>query len=110
LELIAERSGRDFDPTLTKYFARIVGPLPVGTLCRLDTGELGIVCSLMEEGTTGDRPWVRLLVPSGGIYRRGDAVSLKLMDRETGKYQRSIVEIIDPNELKIDVAEHLVPF
>ncbi len=110
LQLIVERSGRDFDSTLTKYFARIVGPLPVGTLCRLDTGELGIVCSLMEEGMTGDRPWVRLLVSAGEIYRRRDAVSLKLMDKETGKYQRSIIEIIDPNELKIDVAEHLVPF
>ncbi len=105
-----ERSGRDFDPVLTKYFVRMLGMLPVGTLCRLDTGEVGIVCSVMEEGTTGERPSVRLLVATGETYRRGDLVSLDSADEKTGKYRRSIGEILDPNELRIDVAEYLIEF
>jgi len=110
LELIVNRAGRDFDPVLSKYFVRMLGVLPVGTLCRLDTGELGIVCSVMEDGTTGERPWVRLLVAAGETYRSGDLVCLGSVDKKTGKFQRSIREILDPNGLRIDVAEHLMAF
>ncbi len=110
LEAIIERSGRDFDPVLARYFLRSVGILPVGTLCRLDTGELGIVSRPMEEDTTGERPWVRLLVPRNRTYQPGEEVNLNLMDRKTGEYHRSIVEILDPNEVGIDVAEYLIEF
>lgn len=110
LELIVDRIGSDFDPVLARYFVRILGILPVGTLCLLDTGELGIVCSILEEGTTGERPRVRLLVQKGETYTRGDVVSLDSVDETAGKYQRSICEIIDPNELRIDVAEYLLEF
>lgn len=110
LELIAERSGKDFDPTLAKYFARTLGMFPVGTLCRLDTGDLAIVCSLTEEGTTGDRPWVRVLEPAGDNYRGGDLVNLESVGEKNRKYLRSIAEILDPNEFEIDVAEYLLEF
>lgn len=110
LELIVDRSGKDFDPVLAKYFVRILGMFPVGTLCRLDTGELGIVCTIMEEGTTGERPWVRLLIPAGETYRGGDLVNLDSVDKKAGKYRGSIVEILDPNDLRIDVAEYLIEF
>ncbi len=109
-ELIIDRATRDFDPVLAKYFVRVIGILPVGTLCRLDTGELGIVCRLMEEGSTGRRPWVRLLVPAGETYRGGDVVCLDSVDENTGTYRRSICEIVDPNPLRIDVAEYLIEF
>jgi HD-GYP domain-containing protein (c-di-GMP phosphodiesterase class II) len=108
LEAIIERSGRDFDPILARYFLRSVGILPVGTLCRLDTGELGIVNRPTEEDTTGERPWVRLLTPRNRTYQPGEEVNLNSMDRKTGKYGRSIVEILDPNEMGIDVAEYLI--
>ncbi|NIQ39310.1 MAG: HD domain-containing protein [Proteobacteria bacterium] len=110
VELIAEKSGANFDPVLVKYFLLLLGIFPVGTLCRLDTGELGIVCSVMEEGTTGDRPWVRLLAPSGETYRGGELVSLESVNGKKGTYRRSITEILDPNELKVDVAEYLMAF
>ncbi len=108
--MIVDRRGKDFDPILTKYFVRVLGRLPVGSLCRLDTGESGIVCGMMEEGTAGDRPWVRLLVPAGESYRSGDLVNLDSTDEKTGKYRRSISEILDPNEMGIDVAEYLISF
>jgi len=110
LGLIVDRSGRDFDPVLAKYFVRVLGMFPVGTLCRLDTGELGIVSSVAEEGTTGDRPWVRLLIPAERHYMSGDSVSLEAVDERTGRYRRSLLEILDPNELGIDVAEYLIEF
>ncbi len=110
LELIAERNGKDFDPVLVKYFAGILGVLPVGTLCRLDTGELGIVFSVGEEARTGDRPWVRILTQAGERYRGGDLIDLASVDEKTGKYRYTIVEILDPSEFKIDVAEYLMAF
>ncbi len=110
LGLIVDRSGKDFDPVLAKYFVRVLGRFPVGTLCRLDTGELGIVSSVAEEGTTGDRPWVRLLIPAEHHYMGGDFVSLETMDGRAGRYRGSISETLDPNELGIDPAEYLVEF
>jgi HD-GYP domain-containing protein (c-di-GMP phosphodiesterase class II) len=109
-ELIMDRAGKNFDPVLAKYFVRILGILPVGTLCRLDTGELGIVSGLMEEGTTGERPWIRLLVPVEETYRAGDLVFLGAVDEKTGKYRRNVHEILDPNAVRIDVAEYLIGF
>lgn len=109
-ELIMERAGREFNPILAKYFLRVVGILPVGTVCRLSTGEIGVVCSLMEEGSTGDRPWVRLLFPRGRTYRAGDHVWLESVDKKTGKYHRSVREIVDPDTLGIDVSKYLVEF
>jgi HD-GYP domain-containing protein (c-di-GMP phosphodiesterase class II) len=110
LRVILDRSGRDFDPVLARYFVRALGLFPVGTLCRLSTGELGVVCSAMEEGTTGDRPWVRILVPAGERYRRGDMVNLESLDETTGRYRRIIAEVLDPNDLGIDVADYLIEF
>jgi len=110
LEAIMERSGKDFDPVLARYFLRSVGILPVGTLCRLDTGEFGIVSRPTEEDTTGERPWVRLLAPRNRTYQSGEEVNLNSADRKTGTYERSIVEILDPNEMDIDVAAYLIAF
>jgi HD-GYP domain-containing protein (c-di-GMP phosphodiesterase class II) len=109
-ELILDRSETDFDPILARFFVRTLGVLPVGTLCGLDTGELAIVCGLAEEGTTGERPWVRLLIPGGRTYRGGPLVSLDSVEQETGRYERNIREIVNPNSLEIDVAEYLVEF
>ena len=110
LEAIIERSGRDFDPLLARYFLRSVGILPVGTLCRLDTGDLGIVSRPMEEDTTGERPWVRLLALRNRVYQPGEEVNLNSMDPKTGEYDRAIVDILDPNAMGIDVAEYLIEF
>jgi HD-GYP domain-containing protein (c-di-GMP phosphodiesterase class II) len=109
-EAIMERSGTDFDPILARYFVRSIGILPVGTMCLLDTGEVGIVTRPMEEDTTGERPWVRLLEQDGSRYQPGESVDLNSTDPRTGGYNRTIVEILDPNDLNIDVAEYLIDF
>jgi len=109
-EVIIERSGTDFDPILARYFVRSVGILPVGTLCLLDTGELGIVSRPMEEDTTGERPWIRLLERDGSRYQPAKWVDLNSTHPKSGRYERTIVEILDPNDLNIDVAEYLIDF
>jgi HD-GYP domain-containing protein (c-di-GMP phosphodiesterase class II) len=38
-----EQSGTSFDPVLLKVFINMLGAYPVGTLLKLDTGEIGIV-------------------------------------------------------------------
>jgi hypothetical protein len=64
----------------------------------------------MEEGTTGERPWVRLLVRNGTTYQGGDRVCLDSMDERTRRYRRTVREIVDPNTMGIDVSEYLVEF
>jgi hypothetical protein len=38
-----EGAGKEFDPILIKVFVNILGVYPVGTLLKLDTGELALV-------------------------------------------------------------------
>ena len=45
LGLMLEGAGKDFDPILIKIFINILGVYPVGTLLKLDTGELALVIS-----------------------------------------------------------------
>lgn len=43
LGLMLEGAGKEFDPILIKVFVNILGVYPVGTLLKLDTGELALV-------------------------------------------------------------------
>ena len=36
-------SGKEFDPIILKVFINMLGGYPLGTLLKLDTGELGLV-------------------------------------------------------------------
>jgi len=110
LELMIDRAGTDFDPLLARYFIRTVGVPPVGTLCRFDTGELGIVSTIMGEGSGEEGSRVQLLERTGERYRRGELISLGPPDRKAGRTPRAIRAVVDPNELAIDVAEYLIEF
>lgn len=108
LGLMIERSGKDFDPALVKVFINMVGIFPLGTLVLLDTNELGIVVQIHEDNELIDRPKTNLLFYSNGEYRKGAIVDLREMDENTGKFKRSIIRTLDPNEYNINVAEYLI--
>lgn len=54
-------SGARFDPALLKSFVAMLGVYPVGSLVRLDNGQLGVVVSPGGEGDAIDRPHVTLI-------------------------------------------------
>jgi putative nucleotidyltransferase with HDIG domain len=108
LGILLEKSGKDFDPALVKVFIHMMGVFPIGTLVLLNTNEMGVVSRIEEDIDLIDRPKVTLLYFSEGEYRKGKAVDLRELDEKTGKFKRSIVKTLNPNEYHINVAEFFI--
>ncbi|HEY8848370.1 MAG TPA: HD domain-containing phosphohydrolase [Thermoanaerobaculia bacterium] len=85
-------SGQRFDAALLSVFINTIGLYPVGTLVRLDTGELGVVVYGGGEGERVSRPIVALLGRDGK-----PAGTIDLAERDgSGTYKRSVVASEDP--------------
>ncbi len=97
LGLMNRDSGRRFDPALMKVFVNTLGLYPVGTLVRLDSGDLGVVIYGGGEGERLSRPIITLLGRDGKAAGTAD-----LAERTPGgAYRWSIVMTEDPNKYGI---------
>ena len=90
-------AGRHFDPALMKVFVNTLGLFPVGTLIRIDSGDLGVVIYGGGEGERLSRPIISLIgrdgKPSGNV---------DLAERTpAGAYRWSIVMTEDPRKFGI---------
>ncbi len=108
LEIMLERSGKDFDPAIVKVFINMIGVFPLGTLVLLNTNEMGVVTQIHDDTELIDRPKVCLLYYDEGEYRRAKVVDLKERDETSGGFKRSIVKTLNPNEYNINVVEFLI--
>ena len=95
MRFILEGAGTIFDPELARVFLSTMGAYPVGTVVRLNTGELAVVKLPAERDTR--QPTVR-------VFADSDATPLEpydvvLEDDE----ERRIVETLDPLEVGVDV-------
>jgi putative nucleotidyltransferase with HDIG domain len=98
--------GTVFDPKLLEVFVRLVGIYPVGSLVRLNTGELALV--VKASPTDPSRPFVRLLFDRGGRRLAEDQdVDLTALDPESGRFRRTIIMAVDPASKNFDVAKYL---
>ena len=92
LAMMMRDSGKRFDAALLKVFVNTIGLYPVGTLVRLDSGEMAIVVYGGGEGDRLTRPVVMLVGRDGK-----PAGSVDLTDRApSGAFRRSIVASEDP--------------
>lgn len=108
LGIMHKRSGKDFDPILLKTFINMLGIYPVGTLVRLNTGEIGLVMENPEK-SDGDRPLVVVLIPEdGGRYSRGATIDLSEREAPGGSYKRNIVRTYNPGLFGIQPAEYII--
>lgn len=108
LEIMLEKTGEDYDPILLKVFINMLGVYPVGTVLKLDTGEL---CMVVEPSETinKDRPLVVLLLPdSEGKLKKGKTLSLDEFEPQKGTYIRNIQKSIHPSVYGIQPAEFLL--
>jgi HD-GYP domain-containing protein (c-di-GMP phosphodiesterase class II) len=102
-----DRAGKDYDPTLIKVFINILGVYPIGTLLRLDTGELALVVSSPSKEFY-KRPLVCILEKEGdGSYMKKEIINLDERDIETGNYVREITGTYHPGTLGIQPVQYI---
>jgi len=107
LGLMFDRAGKDFDPILIKIFINILGIYPVGTLLKLDTGELALVVSSARK-KGAKRPLVCVLEKDiDGSYQKGETFDLDERDPETGNYAKEIIETYHPSTFGIQPVHHI---
>ena len=102
-----DRAGKDYDPILVKVLINILGVYPVGTLLKLNTGELALVVSSPSRDFR-KRPLVCILEKAkDGGYQKKEIINLDERDPETGKYTKDIVESYHPSTLGIQPVQHI---
>jgi HD-GYP domain-containing protein (c-di-GMP phosphodiesterase class II) len=100
--LLSKRSS-DFNPILVKALVNMIGIFPIGTLLKLDTGEIGLV---LHQTRDLMRPRVLLLNKFDGSEKESGAET-SLLETTGGKYKRSVNGTIDPGSANVDVKIYL---
>jgi HD-GYP domain-containing protein (c-di-GMP phosphodiesterase class II) len=103
VRILLKDLGGIFDPILVKAFVNMIGIFPVGTLVKLDTGEIGLVVHQTRDLM---RPRLLLLTMFDGSEKATGA-DVSLLETAGGQYVRSIVGTIDPNAANINVKQYL---
>jgi hypothetical protein len=103
-----EKSGTEFDPSLLKVFANMIGVYPIGTLVVFNTRELGIITESKSEVAFLLRPKVKLVTDRMGNKIDGKIVDLTEMDAETKEYKRTIVKSLDPHKYNIQISDYFL--
>ena len=102
------QSGTLFDPILLKVFINMMGAYPVGTLLKMDTGELGLAMQ-SEDAIHKERPKAQLLIEEENEkFTKGDIADLNDQNPQTGMYLRNIIASMHPSTLGIQPAEYLL--
>jgi HD-GYP domain-containing protein (c-di-GMP phosphodiesterase class II) len=105
LKLMWTKVGEDYDPILLKIFVNMVGLYPVGTVLKLDTGEMGLVVDYPRDDER-TRPEVLLLEDDGqGGFKGGKTVNLEDRDEKTGSFLRNVLECHHPTKLGLQPAQ-----
>ena len=97
---MSRESGKRFDAALLKVFVNTLGLYPVGTLVRLDSGDLGVVIYAGGEGERMSRPIISLIGRDG---RPGSNVDLAERT-PAGAYRWSIVMTEDPAKFGVQTS------
>ena len=81
----------------------MIGIFPVGTLLKLDTGEIGVV---MHQTRDLMRPRVLLLDKFDGSEKE-TGTEVSLLETVGGRHKRSIAGTINPYKAKIDIKKYI---
>ena len=106
LNMMFQKSGKSFDPTLLKLFVTCVGIIPIGTLAELTTGEFAVVLKPAPDKADSERPLVKVIADANGQpVDNGPELDLTQKD-DTGSYCSSIVRLIDNAEHRFDTSRY----
>ncbi len=102
---LLDGSGTEFDPIVVKAFVNLMGLYPVGSMVRLNTGELAIVLEPPTNPRFLDRPRIKLLSDSMGNPVEEFA---NLLDLDSGgRFRRSILKLCQMEQVQLDLGEYL---
>lgn len=108
LGFMLTNSGKHFDPVLLKIFVNMLGVYPIGTLLRMDTGEMGLAIHCLEKSDR-TRPNVQLLIQNTQKqYTKGKLIDLADRNPKTGKFIRNIIKTQHPATYGIQPAKFLI--
>ena len=108
LRMMVKNAGKYFDPILLKAFINMLGAYPVGTLVKLNTGEIGLIKENLQE-KNGVHPLVVLLTPQdNGGYSAGKTIDFSEREGSGDKEMRRIVETYNPALFGIQPAEFIL--
>jgi HD-GYP domain-containing protein (c-di-GMP phosphodiesterase class II) len=99
------RAGTGYDTFLLKLFINAIGVFPIGTLLLLDSNELGVVYRNNPDDLL--RPKVRIFADQEGEKEIVEIVDLSRQDPSTGKYVRSVKQMVDPHKYGIDIQRYI---
>ena len=106
LKTMLEPSSTDFEPRLLNKFAETLGTYPPGSFVRLDTNEFAVVHDIDPEHHR--RPTVNLAIdPEGHKLASGELVDLREKSPRTGNYRRSIVQVLNPVSMGVNISDFL---
>jgi HD-GYP domain-containing protein (c-di-GMP phosphodiesterase class II) len=103
IRILMKKRGTAFNPVLVKAFVNMIGVLPIGTVLKLSTGEIGLV---LHQTRDLMRPKVLLLTKFDGSEKES-GTEISLLETAGGKYKRDVVGTINPHTANIDVKRYL---
>ncbi len=101
---ISKNAGHFFDTEVTLAFVRAMGVYPVGSLVRLNTGELAVVTAANTRAVRQPRVLV-ITTPLG--LRLVRPSRLDLSQRVMLSTPREIAEVVDPSGMNFDPESYL---
>jgi HD-GYP domain-containing protein (c-di-GMP phosphodiesterase class II) len=103
IQILLSKRGTTFNPILVKAFVNMIGIFPIGTILKLDTGEIGLVVHQTRDLM---RPRVLILSKFDGSEKES-GTEASLLETAGGHYKRTAVGTIDPYVSKIDIKKYL---
>jgi putative nucleotidyltransferase with HDIG domain len=100
LEVLKQKDGRQFDQHLVRRFVQLIGIYPVGTLVKLNTGEIAVVVKV--HAADPNRPQVRVLIGRDGQRLDLPYETSLWENAEDADRPASVVAPVDPADLGID--------
>jgi len=103
LKKVYEWGGTLFHPIYVQKFIQCLGIYPVGSMVKLDSGEVGVVCRQNRDQIL--RPWVRVAMDVNGkpLIQPLDVDLRKPDKNDFKKFSKSIIETLDPRKVIISV-------
>jgi len=100
--IMEKLSGKALDPIYFQEFVRMLGIFPVGSLVRLDTGEIGIVIENNPQSPLAPR--IKVIIDASG-KKIADPFEVDLAHPKPGDQERNLVAPTDPLIFDIDLTK-----